>query len=143
MKKLAFAVLVVLLLSLTACTQQEQPAGVENGVQSENDVMLDAGVWPVNEYTDGLPVPRGTVSWVQVDEKQQHCGIQLTEISEEDWRSYLLLLQQEGFSVVQEVTEEINGQEAISIGVLLSNGAKGVSMSYTSNQWVMFISLMQ
>lgn len=142
MKKLAFIVLAVLMLSLTACSPLEQPADVENSVQSENDVMLDKGMWPVNEYTDGLSVPPGTVSWVQVDEKQ-HCSIQLTEISEEEWRSYLARLQQEGFSVVQEVAEEIKGQDAISMGVLLSNGEKGVSMSYTSSQCVIFISLMQ
>ena len=28
--------------------------------------MLDAGVWPVNEYTEGLPVPSGTVGWATV-----------------------------------------------------------------------------
>ena len=52
------------------------------------------------------------------------------DISETDYNDYLELLKQEGFSIIEEVSEEIEGQDYVSIGTLLSNGEKGLSISY-------------
>ena len=67
MKKYISILAVLLMLSLTACSNQgTTPTGTGNtsNTQSESITMLDEGVWPVNEYTEGLPVPSGTVALV-------------------------------------------------------------------------------
>ena len=47
------------MLSLAACSNQDTPSAADNpsNTQTESNTMLDAGVWPVNEYTEGLPCP--------------------------------------------------------------------------------------
>ena len=63
MKKYISILAVLLMLSLTACSNQgTTPTGPGNtsNTQSERITMRDEGVWPVNEYTEGLPVPSGT-----------------------------------------------------------------------------------
>ena len=102
--------------------------------------MLDEGVWPVNEYTEGLPVPPGTVAWAMLDTEHKNCGISIVDISETDYNDYLELLEQEGFSIVEEVSEEIEGQGYVSIGTLLSNGEKGLSISYIPDNFTIYIS---
>ena len=57
MKKYISILAVLLMLSLTACSNQgTTPTGTGNtsNTQSESITMLDEGVWPVNEYTEGL-----------------------------------------------------------------------------------------
>lgn len=48
--------------------------------------ISDTDVWPVNTFTDGLPVPPGTVSWATVDEAHQSLAVNLTDMSETDYR---------------------------------------------------------
>lgn len=50
------------------------------------------------------------------------------------------LLKQEGFSIIEEVSEEIKGQDYVSIGTLLSDGEKGMSISYIPDNFVIYIS---
>ena len=120
------------MLSLAACSNQDTPSAADNpsNTQTESNTMLDAGVWPVNEYTEGLPVPSGTVGWAMLDTEHENCSISIVDISETDYNDYLELLKQEGFSIIEEVSEEIEGQDYVSIGTLLSNGEKGLSISY-------------
>lgn len=55
MKKIWYILLIM--LTLSACSSQTViPADTEN-TQAENVTMLDEGAWPVNTYTDGLPIP--------------------------------------------------------------------------------------
>ena len=49
-------------------------------------------------------------------------------------------MKQEGFSVIEEVSEEIKGQDYVSIGTLLSNGEKGLSISYIPDNFGIYIS---
>lgn len=42
-------------------------------------------------------------------------------------------MKQEGFSVIEAVSEEIEEQAYVSIGALLSHGKKGLSISYIPN----------
>ena len=102
--------------------------------------MLDEGVWPENKYTEGLPVPPGTVSWATLDTEHGNCTVNLVNISETDYNEYMELLKQEGFSVVEEVSEESKGQDYVSIGTLLSNGEKGLSISYIPESFTIYIS---
>ncbi len=143
MKKLAYIILIVLMLLFAACSNQDQPStDAENtfNTQSDNITMLDESAWPVNKYTDGLPAPFGTVSWAMLDNEHQTCSINITDISEADYNNYLGLLKRDGFFVVEEVSEEIKGQAYVSIGILLSDNERGLSISYIPNSFTICIS---
>lgn len=142
MKRLFSVIAILLVLTLSACSNQETPPATDNSMntQSGNITMLDEGVWPENEYTEGLPVPPGTVSWATLDTEHGNCTVNLVNISETDYNEYMELLKQEGFSVVEEVSEEIKGQDYVSIGTLLSNGEKGLSISYIPESFTIYIS---
>ena len=143
MKKLIPILAVLLVLSLAACSNQDTTsnnAGTTSNTQSENITMLDEGVWPVNEYTEGLPVPPGTVAWAMLDTQSGYCSINIEEMSEAEYNDYMDLLKQEGYSVIEEVSEEIKGQNYVSIGTILSNGEKGLSISYIPGNFGIYIS---
>ena len=142
MKKFVSIIAILLMLSLAACSNQDTPPATDNpsNTQTESNTMLDEGVWPVNEYTEGLHVPPGTVGWAMLDTEHKNCSISIVDISETDYNDYLELLEQEGFSIVEEVSEEIEGQGYVSIGTLLSNGEKGLSISYIPDTFTIYIS---
>jgi len=143
MKKVLSVIAVLWMFSLAACSSQGMPdAAVDRAgsAPSGNIVMVDEGGWPENEYTEGLPIPPGTVSWAVLDAEHGNCGVGVTDISETEFNDYMALLKQEGFSVIEEVSEEIQGQDAVSIGTLLSNDEKGLSISYASGNFSMYIS---
>ena len=142
MKKFASVIAVLLMLSLAACSNQDTPPTADNSgnTQSESITMLDEGVWPVNEYTEGLPVPTGTVAWAMLDTEHGNCSISISGIEENDYDNYMELLIQDGFSVVEDVSEEIKGQDYVSIGTLLSNGEKGLSISYIPDNLTIYVS---
>ena len=145
MKKFVSIIAILLMLSLAACSSQDTPSAADNpsNTQTESNTMLDAGVWPVNEYTEGLPVPSGTVGWAMLDTEHENCSISIVDISETDYNDYLELLKQEGFSIIEEVSEEIEGQDYVSIGTLLSNGEKGLSISYIPDNFTIYISFLK
>jgi len=97
-------------------------------------------VWPVNTFTDGLPVPPGTVSWAAIDEAHQSLAVNLTDMSETDYADYMKSLQQAGFAVIEETSEDIEGQDYTSTGVLLSSGEKNISISYIPGNFTIYIS---
>lgn len=137
MKHRTFILLIVLILSLTACSKETLTPAIPPA--SETITQLDEGVWPVNEYTAGLPVPSGTVQWAMLDHAHPNCSIHLTDCSETAYRHYMNLLQQAGYSVVEEVSESISEQGDRSMNTLLSNGEKGLSISYLSNAVTIYI----
>ena len=107
--------------------------------QSNSVTKLDEGVWPVNEYTEVLPVAPGTVAWATLDTEHENCNINLTGISENDYNEYMEFLNQEGFSVIENVSEEIKGKNYVSIGTLLSNNEKWLSISYIPDSLTIYI----
>lgn len=139
MKKSILAVVLILILALTACSSQNATQDTSN-TPSESLTMLDEGVWPVNEYTDGLPVAPGTVSWATLDTVNGFCGINLVDMTDDEYNAYMELLKENGYSVVEEVSEEIKGQNYVSIGTVLSNGERGLSISHTPNDLCIYIS---
>ena len=144
MKKVVLALLAMVILS--ACSFQDTPPSISDAnesAQSSKITMLDEGVWPTNTYTDGLPIPAGTASWAALDTEHENCSINLVDISETDYNDYMELLKQEGFSVIEDISEEIKGQDYISVGTLLSNGEKGLSISYISNSFTIYISFVK
>ena len=130
------------MLSLAACSNKDTPPDTNDpsNTQSESITMLDEGVWPANEYTEGLPVPSGTIAWAMLDTEHENCCISIVDIAESDYNDYMKLLEQEGFSVIEDVSEEIKGQDYVSIGTLLSNGEKGLSISYIPDNLTIYIS---
>lgn len=143
MKRIIAALLLICMLP--ACSSPyAAPAitGTNESDQPQAATVLQEAVWPVNAYTDGLPVPTGTVSWVRLDTEQENCSISLVDMSETDYNDYMELLKQEGFSVVENVSEEIKGQDYVSVGTLLSNGEKGLSVSYIANTFTIYISFL-
>ena len=144
MKKFVSVFMILLMLSLTACSNQDTTfynADNTSNTQSENITMLDEGVWPVNEYTEGLPVPPGTVAWAMIDAQSGYCSINIEDMSEAEYNDYMDLLKEEGYSTIEEVSEEIKGQNYVSIGTILSNGEKGLSISYIPGNFGIYISL--
>lgn len=145
MKKYISVFAIMLIISLAACSNQKNmstPAGNESPSQSNRYTTLDEGVWPDNEYTDGLPVPPGTVAWAILDTEHQNCSVNLTGISESDYNNYMQVLKQAGFSVIMNVSENIKKEDYVSIGTLLSNEKKGLSISYGSNVLTIYISFL-
>lgn len=109
-------------------------------IQSNSITTLDKGIWPVNEYTEGLPIPPGTVAWATLDTEHENCSVNLTGISDDDYSEYMEVLNQEGFSVIENVSEEIEEGNYVSIGTLLSNEDKWLSISYIPDSLTIYIS---
>ena len=143
MKKYISALAILLIISFAACSNQNTssaPTDHGNRTSSDNVTLLDAGVWPVNEYTEGLPVPPGTVVWASLDTEHENCSVNLTNISESDYTGYMEILKQEGFSAVENVSEEIEGEDYVSIGTLLSGNEKWLTISYIPDNLTIYIS---
>ena len=144
MKKLISAVAILIILALTACSNQTSAPNDNSNASnllSEGITMLDDDMWPENEYTDGLPVPNGTVAWAMLDTKRGNCSINIVDIAENDYNDYMKLLEQNGFSITEGVAEEVKGQDYVSIGTLLSNGEKWLSIGYIPDNLTIYISL--
>ena len=138
MKKLVFAAAALFLLSLAACSDSAAPAQAAGNAQT-GIVMLDAGVWPENDYTQGLPIPPGRVAWAMLDPGHESCSISLTDLTENDYRSYRKQLEQAGFTVLEETSEEVRGQAYVSIGTLLSGETVSLSMSYIPGSLTLYL----
>ena len=105
--------------------------------------ISDTDVWPANTFTDDLPVPPGTVSWAAFDEAHQSLAVNLTDMSETDYTDYMESLQQAGFSIIEGTSENIEGQDYTSTGVLLSSGEKNISIIYIPGSFTIRISFME
>lgn len=144
MKKLISAIAILIILALTACSNQTSAPNDNSNASnllSEGITMLDDDMWPENEYTDGLPVPNGTVAWAMLDTERGNCSINIVDIAENDYNDYMKLLEQNGFSITEGVAEEVKGQDYVSIGTLLSNGEKWLSIGYIPDNLTIYISL--
>ncbi len=64
-------------------------------------------------------------------------------MSETAYNEYMQLLKQEGFSEIENVSEEIKGQDYVSEAVVLSNGEKWLSISYIPNNFGIYITFLE
>ena len=143
MKKYISVLAIMLTISLTACSNQDissAPADNGSNTPSNSVSILEEGVWPANEYTEGLPIPPGTVTWATLHAEHENCSVNLTDISETDYNEYIEALKQGGFSIAEDVSEEIEGQDYVSIGTLLSNEEKWIAISYIPDSFTIYIS---
>ena len=135
MRKLLF-IIVIFSLLLSGCGADIN----EKNTDSEPPARL-ADQWPGNEYTENLPVPDGTVTWAVLSEKDGYCAVSLSDMSEGSYEVYMESLTSLGFTDVYNVAEEIEGQNYVSIGNILTDGKKTLSISYLDNVFTMYISL--
>lgn len=137
------AVFIFLLIFLAACSNPNIPSAgpsSQDAAPSQEIAIPDREEWPLNSYTEGIPVPAGTVSWTALDTKQGNCTVSITDVLEQDYHEYLQALQQAGFSEVESISEEIEGEGYVSNGALLSDGKKWVSISYIPEHLTVYIS---
>ena len=62
------------------------------------------------------------------------------EIEENEYNDYMKQLNKDGFSIVKEVSEEIEGQGYVSENIVLSDGKKWLSVSHIPNNLILYIS---
>ncbi len=133
----------VLLLSLTACSTQENLSETDReSISSDsqsNITMVEDSVWPDNEYTEGLPVPNGTVVWVMVDSENEYCCINVDNIGQGEFDEYIQALTDLGFNEIESTSEVIDRENYVSIGTIYSNGKKSLSIAYADANFVINI----
>lgn len=141
-KTIAIVLCVILVISLAACSA-ERPDNIttenSNGTLPDSVTFIDDGVWPENEYTQDIPSPPGTIGWVMLDSEQENCSIQVNDITKAQFDSYYEKLLSSGFEEIEKVEEEVKGQGYISIGTIISNGTKSISLAYADSVLVMTI----
>jgi hypothetical protein len=140
MKKVLIAAALILMLCLASCSDsapEENPAA-QNGAE-----VLPGGSWPENEYTNGLPVCPGEVTRAEIDAENGHCGIFLSDVSRDEYTSYMSELKKGGFDVITEQAEDIEGQDYESYTALLSDGERWLSISYIPGSFGMYISFVE
>ena len=115
MKKLVLVAAALFLLSLAACSDSAAP------VPSDGDAQT------------------GRVAWAMLDPGHESCSISLTDLTENDYRSYRKQLEQAGFTVLEETSEEVRGQAYVSIGTLLSGETVSLSMSYIPGSLTLYL----
>lgn len=142
-------ILVVLLICSIACfvaacgnTPEKGDAGNGNSQsQSKNNLeILKNGEWPNNEYTQDLLTPEaGTVSESWIDLDKEFLYISLSDIGEEDAQRYVKNLKANGFSLVEDNSEEINSENYISNATVLMKDNTVLSMAYINEQLAIYI----
>lgn len=142
-KVFALAIASLLLFSLVACSDQkdisETSKDTGNSAGQGNITMLEDSVWPDNEYTEGLPIPDGTVAWVMFDSENEYCSINIENMSQAEYDKYIQALADLGFVEVESVSEEIEGEDYVSVGTIFSNGEKSLSIAYADENFGIYI----
>jgi hypothetical protein len=147
MKKASGIFLIVALTVLMAAcgdssiSKTEDTANNSGNSLPENFVMLDTGEWPQNEYTANIPQPEsGTLLHGWIDPDKEYCSLTLSGITQAESEQYVKALKEAGFTEVEKVSEEING-DYVSVGTLLTSGDTSVSISYTDDLFGMYIKI--
>ena len=145
MRKNVLSLVLVFMFMLSACSTSENANDItdfDNGESVLAPSMIYDGVWPENKYTADLPVPAGTVSWVVLDDENGYCSINIVDVEDTQYQSYMEHLMQAGFSITNEGSEEVKGEGYVSIGTLLSDGTRGLSISFIPGNLGIYISFL-
>ncbi len=133
---------IMLVVSLVACSA-ERPSNIttenSNETLPESITFIDDGVWPDNEYTQDIPTPPGTIGWVMLDSENENCSIQIDGLTKAQFDAYYEKLLGSGYTEIEKVEEEVKGQGYISIGTIITNGSKSISLAYADTVLVMTI----
>lgn len=144
MKKILSIICVCFLsLSLVACaTHKNDPEANDESSKAhlqENITMLEDGIWPDNEYTEGLPVPNGSIEWVILDPEKEYCSINVDGMSQAEYDKYIEALIGLGFHEIESVSEEISGAGYVSVGTIYSDNKKSLSIAYADENFGIYI----
>ena len=139
MKKFIFIIAVILSLTLAGCSNKKPEVNSDTN-STDRIVTLNEGIWPENEYTEELPTPPGTVNRALLNETKKYCAVFLVDLTDDEYNAYMELLKRNGFSPVEEVSENVKEQDYISVGTVLSNGEKALSISYIPGNLGIYIS---
>ena len=141
-KTFAIALCIILVVSFTACSA-ERPSNIttenSNGTIPDFISFSDDGIWPDNEYTQDIPTPPGTIGWVMLDAEKNNCSIQIDGMTKAQFDSYYEKLLDSGYIEIEKVEEQVKGQGYISIGTIVSNGSKSISLAYAESALMMTI----
>lgn len=142
MKKYIFMVLILLLVvGVGACSDR---TAVKNAGDIHSGGVIELGKeWPENEYTEGVPAAPGTVSSATVDTDRGYCSIFVSDMNDDEYTEYMAALEEAGYATVEEIDEKIEGQDYVAIGTLLSDGKRGISISYIPGMMGIYISTIE
>lgn len=126
-RNLVFVICLLSALLLSGCFKTDEP----QNAKISSAISLEAGIWPENEYTQGIPVPAGTVTEASIDSEHGMCTIWLNEIDETDFKNYIRQLADAGFKTLQATSEKVKGEGYISTNMLLTNGSTGLSVTHS------------
>ena len=138
--KRIFAIIIcfIFVVSLGACSAK-RPSNIttENAISTLPDSILfiREGIWPDNTYTQHVPTPPGTVSWSMHHSEKETCSIQISGITKSQFDTYYKQLLNVGYAEIEKIEE----WGYISIGTILSNGSKTISLAYAKNVLMMTI----
>ena len=145
MRKNVMSLVLIFLFMLSACSTPDNIKDTEDFDDSESVLapsMIYDGVWPENKYTENLPVPDGNVSWVVLDDENGYCSINIVDVEDTQYQAYMEKLKQAGFSITNEVSEEVKGEGYVSIGTIFSDGTRGLSISFITGNLGIYISFL-
>lgn len=123
--------------TLSSSTESADPAQTGSGAAA----WVSAKEWPVNEYTQGVPVPPGEAQEMLLDENSGFCAVSLDGVSGEEAESWREELTEAGFRRLAGVEEEVKGTVAsgvVSIGEVYSDGSVFLSVSHTGERMVVY-----
>lgn len=135
-KFFALILCLTLLLSFAACSAKRPShiPTVDSGTTFPPSVTFsEDGIWPDNGYTQDVPEPPGAIGWTMLDDEKESFGVQIGGITRAQFDTYYEKLRQAGFCEVK------RGKGYISIGTVLSNGSKSISLAYAESVLMMTI----
>ncbi len=129
MKKTAFIIALFSILICTACSDSDTTGTPENETATPEIEYTNS--WPENENTSGVPVPdAGEITQVIIAPDGRYCAVTLEDMSQDDADSYFDKLEESGFVLVEEASEDLSGEGDVSIGTAYANGEVGVNVAY-------------
>lgn len=139
MKRILILIICLLfVVSLGACSAKRPPnitTGNANSVLPDSILFSSEEVWPDNTYTQNIPTPPGTVSWVMLHSEKESCSIRIDGITKSQFGVYYKQLLNAGYAEIKKISEP----GYISIGTLLSDGRKSISLAYSESVFMMTI----
>lgn len=135
---------VCFLLCASCGTETQQPSSpTESAAPAQTGsgaaAWVSAEEWPVNDYTENIPVPPGEVREMLLDENNGFCAVSLDGVSGEEAELWREELTEAGFRPLAGVEEEVKGTVSsgvVSIGEVYTDGSVFLSVSETDGLMV-------
>lgn len=135
MKKQMLSLLAACLLLCSSCGTEPDRTG--SGIAA----WVSAEEWPVNAYTEGVPVPPGEVTEMLLDESGGFCAVSLDGVSGGEAQAWRGELSEAGFRSLAGVEEDVKGtvpSGTVSIGEVCTDGSVFLSVSHTGERMVVY-----